>query len=217
MSDSQNIVRTIRNLVVSDLEPKFREIDELKKRVEELERRLNALSLQAEKNETSRNVSASETPLQEGTIKTTKTDFSLVPDDIQKLTFYPRSLLTPTEFAFFQALKKACGHEYHILTKIGLWALIENKNDYIAWRKISQKHIDFVLCDPHSMFPVLAIELDDWTHNSPKQKAKDAEKDYILQRALMPILRILPNETYDVQELAKVIRKYFEIPENRIN
>ena len=212
MSDSQNIVRTIRNLVVSDLEPKFQEIDELKKRVEELERRLNASSVKLEKRD-AQNVATSETPREGGTIKTTKTDLSLVPDDIQKLTFYPRSLLTPTEFAFFRALKEACGAEYHILTKIGLWALIESKNDYIAWRKISQKHIDFVLCDPNSMLPVLAIELDDWTHNSPKRKAKDAEKDYILQRAVMPILRILPNETYDVQELAEVIRKCFEIPE----
>ncbi len=212
MSDSQNIVRTIRNLVVSDLEPKFQEIDELKKRVEELERRLNASSVKVKKRD-AQNVATSETPRQGGTIKTTTTDLSLVPDDIQKLTFYPRSLLTPTEFAFFRALKEACGAEYHILTKIGLWALIESKNDYIAWRKISQKHIDFVLCDPNSMLPVLAIELDDWTHNSPKRKAKDAEKDYILQRAVMPILRILPNETYDVRELAEVIRKCFEIPE----
>lgn len=214
MSDSQNIVRTIRNLVVSDLEPKFQEIDELKKRVEELERRLNASSATAKvEKRDAQNVATSETPPQGGTIKTTTTDSSLVSDDLQKLTFYPRSLLTPTEFAFFRALKEACGAEYHILTKIGLWALVESKNDYVAWRKISQKHIDFVLCDPNSMFPVLAIELDDWTHNSPKRKTKDAEKDYILKRAVMPILRILPNETYDVQELAEVIRKCFEIPE----
>ena len=213
MSDSQNIVRTIRNLVVSDLEPKFQELDELKKRVEELERRLNAsATTKVEKREASGGATP-KTPSQGETIKTTKTDLSLVPDDLQKLTFYPRSLLTPTEFAFFRALKEACGAEYHILTKIGLWALIESKNDYIAWRKISQKHIDFVLCDPNSMFPVLAIELDDWTHNSPKRKAKDAEKDFILKNAAMPILRILPNETYDVQELAEVIRKCFEIPE----
>lgn len=215
MSDSQNIVRTIRNLVVSDLEPKFREIGELKKRVEELERRLNASTVKEEKRETARPNATTEKAEKTRTIKTTTTDLSLVSDNIQNLTFYPRSLLTPTEFAFFRALKEACGAEYHILTKIGLWALIENKNDYIAWRKISQKHIDFVLCDPGTMFPVLAIELDDWTHNSPKRKAKDAEKDFILKNAAMPILRILPNETYDVQELAEVIRKCFEIPANK--
>ena len=54
-----------------------------------------------------------------------------------------------------------------------------------AWRnRIHAKHIDFVLCDPGNLQPILCIELDDPSHNRPDRIERDPQGIDRLRRRL---------------------------------
>lgn len=130
-----------------------------------------------------------------------KSNPSLVDPCLKGITCTSRKLLTYTEYKFFQQLSNACANKFFILTKVGLWALIDNNDDMNLWNRISRKHLDFVLCDKKTMYPVLVIELDDKYHLALKRQKTDAEKDYLLDKIGIPVLRIFCNQSYDEREL----------------
>ena len=78
------------------------------------------------------------------------------------------NFLSAAELAFYRVLEQAVGQTYSINNKVRLWDVlyVPRRDDGRAHEnKISSKHIDFLLCDPSTMQPVLAIELDDASHN----------------------------------------------------
>ena len=56
----------------------------------------------------------------------------------------------------------------------------ENKSYF---GRISQKHIDFLLCQPKTMRPVVGIELDDGSHQQAKPKTRDALVEQVFESA----------------------------------
>ncbi len=134
-----------------------------------------------------------------------KSNPNLVDPGLKGITCTSRKLLTYTEYKFFQQLSNACADKFFILTKVGLWALIDNNDDMNLWNRISRKHLDFVLCDKKTMYPVLVIELDDKYHLALKRQKTDAEKDYLLDKVGIPVLRIFCNQSYDERELLEKI------------
>lgn len=83
------------------------------------------------------------------------------------------SVLTDAEKSFYHTLKLFVGDRAVICPKIGLKDLFfisrEAGKDYLKYfGKIAQKHIDFVLCNPVTMLPLCAIELDDISHTRKK-------------------------------------------------
>ena len=54
---------------------------------------------------------------------------------------------------------------------------------------MDRKSVDFVFCDKDYCRPLLAIELDDYSHNREDRKIRDAEVERILQQAQLPLLR----------------------------
>lgn len=52
---------------------------------------------------------------------------------------------------------------------------------------------------------MLAIELDDFTHEREDRKARDIEVERILQNAELPLLRIKNIENYNVQKIKEEI------------
>lgn len=121
------------------------------------------------------------------------------------INYYPRDVLTAGEFAFFTALQNVCRNYFYIAPKMGLWALVDHRDNVTAWNKISRKHLDFTLCNPKTMKPVLVIELDDASHRNPKQQERDAEKDAILAQVGVPVLRIPAARQYDEGALRNLI------------
>lgn len=116
------------------------------------------------------------------------------------------AFLTPTELAFFRSIEKAVDGEQHIFIKIRVADLLcvapgtENAAGWFA--KIAQKHIDFVLADRENVRPVLAIELDDSTHERPERRERDAFVDAALASANLPLLRVKAAGEYDAREIA---------------
>lgn len=121
--------------------------------------------------------------------------------------YFPRAVFTPTEHRFFLTLVSVCKNKFYIIPKMGLWALVDHRDDITSWNKISKKHLDFTLCEPETMEPMLVIELDDPSHRKAKAKKRDAEKDEILAEVGVPILRIFVANKYNEEELKEKIRR----------
>lgn len=123
-------------------------------------------------------------------------------------------LLTRAEHECYDALKTAVGTEYHIFPQVHLTAFVDNKvvgqNWKAAFRHINQKSVDFLLCDKANIGPVLAIELDDRTHERPDRIERDTEVERILHEAEVPLLRIRNNSGFNSVDLANQVRACLE-------
>jgi very-short-patch-repair endonuclease len=112
---------------------------------------------------------------------------------IQKTNENP--ILTKAESNFNEYLKKIIPSNLIINYKTRLADLI--KQELIPEKhlnKILQMHIDFILIDKNGNV-ILAIELDDSSHNTQQAKERDAIKNDILEKANIPLLRV-PNAIY---------------------
>jgi very-short-patch-repair endonuclease len=69
------------------------------------------------------------------------------------------------------------------------------------FNRISSKHVDFVLLEPQSLRPLLAIELDDKSHDAANRRERDAFVNEALAAAQMPFLRIKAARTYSPADL----------------
>jgi len=118
------------------------------------------------------------------------------------------SLLTRTEKAFFIALRMAAGKRYAVFPKVRLLDLcsgLDGWTDVAAFHHVSQKHVDFVLCDPNTFRPVLAVELDDHSHTRARTRARDRDKDRVLRTMGLGVYRQWVRPSYDPAAIARGI------------
>jgi len=119
------------------------------------------------------------------------------------------SLLSRGELAFFQALVPAVGDRFVVMVKVGLMDLVTVDNngpgETAAFNRIRSGHVDFVLCTPDAIAPVLAVELDDASHDSASRMKRDERKNQILASAGLPLLRIRAATGYVPSEIRRRI------------
>ena len=79
------------------------------------------------------------------------------------------AFLSPAELAFYQVLDQLVGEDIAICPKPAVREILRvrpqvrrDRQKYFNW--ISQKHVDFVLCDRATMQVLCAVELDDSSH-----------------------------------------------------
>jgi hypothetical protein len=97
--------------------------------------------------------------------------------------------LTKSEVRFFRMLENAAP-DFYIFPQVGMAAFLEpppGKERMRYFAKISQKRVDFLLCDA-DIKPVLIVELDDWSHDG--QQERDALRDAMPASAGVPTLRV---------------------------
>ncbi len=114
-------------------------------------------------------------------------------------TIFPyekRYLLTKNEWYFYKKLKPIADKlGYSILAKIrladlvGVKTKVDRKERAKYFAKIKAKHIDFILCNPENLAPVLLIELDDNSHNSDKRTERDHFVNTVLEKTGYKLLR----------------------------
>ncbi|MBV6452623.1 MAG: hypothetical protein MHPDNHAH_03382 [Anaerolineales bacterium] len=119
-------------------------------------------------------------------------------------------LLTHTEAPFFQLLRKMTKDYLVIFPHVALRDLvsvISDQSEYFTYyNKIDRKQVDFVLCDPSSLKPVFAIELDDSSHNRPDRKQRDGFVEDVLAQAKIPLVRVPVRNDYSVDELSNLFK-----------
>lgn len=118
-------------------------------------------------------------------------------------------LITRAEHEFFDILVELFGSEYHIFTQVHLPTILEHKVSGQNWKgafsHINGKSVDFVICDKEYIKPLLAIELDDRSHERPDRIERDSEVERILQDAGIPLLRIENKGVFDREDIKKIV------------
>lgn len=119
------------------------------------------------------------------------------------------ALLTKSELNFYRALKQSIPSNTHICMKVRMGDLItcSDREWKAGWGpRVSAKHIDFVLINTNTTEIKLAIELDDSTHSTNRDRI---ERDRFVNKAFevagVALLRIDARRSYDGVELKKTI------------
>ncbi len=121
--------------------------------------------------------------------------------------------ISPAELNFFFNLKSAIGDSVHIFSKVKLSDLFYAKTgDFGKNRsytnKIDRKHVDFLLCNPKTLKPILGIELDDKSHQRADRQERDDFVNHVFEAAQFPLLHVSVQRGYSQTELKSKISSY---------
>ncbi len=120
--------------------------------------------------------------------------------------------LTPAEHSFYQVLRQTVSDWALVCPKVSLGDVFfvksnDNSNFRTYTNKIDRKHVDFLLCDPHTAKPLLGIELDDKSHEREDRKARDEFLAGVFGAAELPLMRVPVKHGYSVQQLDTMLRE----------
>ena len=124
-----------------------------------------------------------------------------------------RSLYTPAELRFSEALLNAMAGRYAVHGKVRIGDLakpangLDKSQSASARNSIDRKHVDFVICDLKTMDILGVVELDDSSHNQPDRIERDALVDHVMQSAGIPILHVPVSSGYNVQTLQSQLQQ----------
>ncbi len=109
------------------------------------------------------------------------------------------SIMTKAEHRLFIQLVEIVAEKYCVFPQVHLDAILDSKSLngekwFGAWRHINEKSVDFVICDKANEVPLLAIELDDWSHEREDRKRRDGIVGDIFKSATLPLIRFSPKE-----------------------
>lgn len=117
------------------------------------------------------------------------------------------NFLTDTERSFYHSLKLCVGDKAVICPKVGLKDIFfvgkgVGKDNMKYRSKISQKHVDFLLCEPNTMKILCGIELDDISHTNKKTYERDLFVEKVYKDANLELIRLSSKYSYKDIEIA---------------
>ena len=119
-------------------------------------------------------------------------------EEILKLPFERKYLLTKNEYYFYKELKRVADkYNLVVLSKIRFADIVQVKNSeiesksewYSNFGKIKSRHIDFALANPDNLYVMLVVELDDNSHYSEASKKRDEFINSVLDKCGYKIIR----------------------------
>lgn len=124
-------------------------------------------------------------------------------DPALKPFFRQKYLLSKSERYFYKILRDIVTPN-HVVPKVRLADLVDADKRHHLWlqnfRRICSKQIDFVVCDA-ALSPLIAVELDDSSHQRPDRRARDRDVDRIFEIASLPILHVPVQKEYSAREI----------------
>ena len=117
--------------------------------------------------------------------------------------------MTPSELQYFKVLQDKYGKDHYVIPQVVLSSIVDvdlprTRRFYYAYKgyrsRIDKKTIDFVIFDKINFTPVLAIELDDPSHELLKRKERDAFVNGVTERVGLRIVHIKTAYSYDLEE-----------------
>lgn len=119
------------------------------------------------------------------------------------------SVMTKAEMTFYLSLISTVGDKYTVMVKVRLADIItvkKSSTNYMAhFGKIKAKHVDYLLCDKTDLKPLLAIELDDKSHQREDRIARDKLVDGIFKAVGLPVIHHPVKNTYSQSNLIMII------------
>jgi len=121
--------------------------------------------------------------------------------------------LSAAEVSFYHVLRSAVAEWAMVCPKIPLGDLFyvkssDNSKFRTYTNKIDRKHVDFLLCDPKTMRPIMGVELDDKSHLRQDRQERDEFVKNLFLAAKLPLARIPVKFSYSVAELNSLLQSY---------
>lgn len=120
------------------------------------------------------------------------------------------SILTRNEEKLYRSLLSALRSDYQVMSKVRLWDILWLTNEPPDRKqhlgRLSCRHVDFLICEPLTLKPLLAIELDDHSHQNAYAQESDRYKNELFAAARLPLLR-LPHSNYPPRQLRNKIEE----------
>ncbi len=126
--------------------------------------------------------------------------------------FVRDDFLSRAEMSFYLILKNAVSEWALVCPKVSLGDLFyaksqDNSLHRTLTNKIDRKHVDFLLCDPKTVRPILGIELDDKSHQRSDRQARDEFVQEVFAAANLPLARIPVHQAYATAQLNALLRQ----------
>ena len=116
--------------------------------------------------------------------------------------YTPKPVLNSSEARFYACLISLSQNRCHVLCKPQLTDVFDHY-DGIGFNKISQKHIDFLVCRLQDWLPMLGIELDDTAQDCQNMRCRDAYVNELFACTNIPLIRIHVSEVEQVEALVE--------------
>jgi len=116
--------------------------------------------------------------------------------------------LSRAELSFYGVLRLVVAERMVICPKVSLGDIffVATKEGTQAYRnKIDRKHVDFLLCDPQTLSPIMGIELDDASHQREARQERDAFVEAVFEAAGLPIIRMPAQSSYTKEEVSSLL------------
>ena len=117
------------------------------------------------------------------------------------------------ERSFYEVLRRLLP-DHTVFAKVRLVDVVRVTKESSSWRsdlnRIDRKHLDFVLCD-RDLAPVLAVELDDSSHDQSDRAERDEFVDQVLAAAKFPIVHIRAQRGYQLDELRETLAPHIAV------
>jgi hypothetical protein len=113
------------------------------------------------------------------------------------------NVFSPAETQFLAVLDQAISPGQRVFGKVRVMDLVEMKPGLspkarqAAVNRISQKHVDFLICAGPAMTPVCAVELNDSSHSSIKAQRRDQLLDSVCNQIGLPLVVVKAARSYD--------------------
>ncbi len=119
-------------------------------------------------------------------------------------------LLTEAERSFYEVLLKAVSGDIAVFPKVRLadlvWIRSGTPHRQGLLNRVVAKHVDFLLCARPLLKPILAVELDDSSHEANRRRERDEVVNAVLRAAGLPLLRVPAKRAYQPGDIAELIR-----------
>lgn len=119
-----------------------------------------------------------------------------------------QKIMTNAEARFFEKLTRVTGDRFYILPQMHLSTFIDHKikgqNWKAAFSTINGKSVDFLLVEKTTLRPVIAIELDDWSHDKAERIERDQKVEDILASANILLARFDGPDILDQDIIDKI-------------
>lgn len=119
-------------------------------------------------------------------------------------------LLNIPERKFFESIQQIIPDNYVVFPQVVLGSIINVNNSvrkfWTYQNKINKKTIDFVIFEKPYLRPILAIEYDGRTHDSPKRQKRDYFVNNTLKSAGIKIIHIRHGENIDFEAIKENLK-----------
>lgn len=116
--------------------------------------------------------------------------------------------LSAAELSFYRVLLTGLDGSFTVCPKVNLSDVIfvVGRHGSQSYRnKIDRKHVDFLLCAPTTMMPIIGVELDDASHSRPDRQDRDRFVDQVFEAAGLPLLHVRAASGYNPQQLSQLV------------